>query len=368
MPKNALVILGAGASSGLAVAGQNIPQPEYTPPITKEIFTGAYAGTNLHLRHYPRAEQLANRLRVKLKTDPESLEVEMRNLRDSPEPDTARSFLEMPIFFQELFGEISARYSTSNGNYDALVLALLESDFDKIAFVTLNYDLFLDRTLATLAGLSDGIFPNIRSYITTGDRWMLIKLHGSVSWMRPVLRPVDGPGGSVDAKRRRLLTLLDEIGRFSGKKELRVAEWDDWFTKTDGGWQAHYPHLAVPIKDKTDPVCPQQHLDALQEFLPTCRNVLAIGVSGRDLDLFEQMVSLPDCANFYVVAKSESKGNQVANAIEPKSEANKIADRFIGYVPQLQHGWHSSNAFDGGFLDFQSVDRGLDKFIAAARE
>ncbi len=53
MPKNTLVILGAGASAGLAVPGQYLPEPQYTPPITKEIFTGAYAGTNRHLPYYP---------------------------------------------------------------------------------------------------------------------------------------------------------------------------------------------------------------------------------------------------------------------------------------------------------------------------
>ena len=354
MPKNALVILGAGASAGLAVAGQHLPNPEYTPPITKEIFTGAYAGTNRHLPNYPRAEQLANSLRVKLQNDPESLEAEMRKLRDSPEPDTASSFLEMPIFFQELFGEISAKYSISNGNYDALVLALRDSDINEIAFVTLSYDLFLDRALATLAGFQDGIFPNILSYVTD-DRWKLIKLHGSVSWMRPVLRPVEGPvSTNIDVNRRYLLTLLDKIAKFSAKAELRVAEWHDWFTSTDEGWQTHYPHLAVPINEKPEPLCPQRHLVALRKFLPTCRNVLAIGVSGRDDDLFENLAALPDIANFYMVGA-------------PQEQADRAVNRFITGVPQVRSGVLKSNTFGSGFGNFLTSG-GLDKFIAEARD
>lgn len=352
MPKNALVILGAGASAGLAIDGQNILDTQYTPPITKEIFT-KYAATNLILRKYPRAEQLANSLRKSLITDEESLEAEMRKLRDGPL--TAGSFLEMPVFFQELFGEISAQYSTSNGYYDPLVLALLGSDIKKIAFVTLNYDLFLDRALAIATGMRDGKFPNIASF-TANDHWMLIKLHGSVNWMRPVLRPGDGPGSSIDSKRARLLTMLDEIASFSDTAELRVADWHDWFTKTASGWQPHYPHLAVPVEDKADPLCPQQHLEALHEFLPTCRNILAIGVSGRDADLFEHMADLTNVANLYVVSK-------------PTEEAKTAMLNFVRGVPPVKFASLSDHAytFGGGFGDFLT-DGGLDKFIAEARD
>ena len=274
----------------------------------------------------------------------------MRKLQDSSNPDIARAFLEMPIFFQELFGEISARYSTSGGNYDHLVTTLLESDIDRIAFVTLNYDLFLDRALATFTRTP---FRDMRSYITNDDHWMLIKLHGSVSWMRPVLRPVDGPGSTLEAKRLRLLALLDEIARFSDTAELRVAEWDDWFTRVDQGWQAHYPHLAVPVQGKPKPLCPQQHLDALREFLPTCKNVLAIGVSGRDLDLFEQMARLPNESRLYMVG-------------QPKDQADTASDNFIRGVLQLKDVGVGSHTFGGGFGDFLTGG-GLDKFILDAQ-
>ncbi|MCH8993431.1 MAG: SIR2 family protein [Chloroflexi bacterium] len=352
MPRNALVILGAGASAGLAVAGQNLPDAQYTPPLTNEIFN-RYAATNHILPKYPRAEQLANSLRTSLITNEDSLEAEMRKFRD--EPLTSGSFLEMPLFFQELFGEISAKYSTSNGCYDRLVLELLRSDLEKIAFVTLNYDLFLDRALDTAAGTRTGVFPDISSYVTD-NRWMLIKLHGSVSWMRPILSPGDGPGRERDAKRSLLLSLLDKNPVFSvsGAANLRVTDWDDWFSQNPQGAQPHYPHLAVPVEDKSDPLCPQQHLDKLHEFLPTCRNVLTIGVSGRDDDLFKNMASLPESANFFVVG-------------QPLEEAEKALNNFTRRVPQLHNAQLASTTFGGGFGDFLT-DGGLDKFIAAARD
>ena len=365
MPKNALVILGAGASKGLYVTGQNISSPTYKPPITKEIFTSCEA-TNLHLFYYEKAEPLANVLRVSLESDENSLEAEMLRLRESGE--NAEALLELPIFFQELFGEISAKYSTSNGYYDFLVNRLLRSDINKTAFVTLNYDLFLDRALLVATGTRDGTFRDIRSY-TAKEGWMLIKLHGSVSWMRPILSPGNGPGSTRDAKRSLLLSLLDKnpVLSASGAGELRVVAWDDWFMETPSGAQPHYPQLAVPVKDKPEPVCPQQHLEALRDFLPTCKNVLTIGVSGSDDDLFEQMAGLPDCANFYVVGKTEEEATEAANDVEPESEAEKIADRFKNGVPRLRNGWSKENAFDGGFAGFLTAG-GLDKFIAEARD
>jgi hypothetical protein len=53
----------------------------------------------------------------------------------------------------------------------------------EVVFITLNYDLILDRVLAA----ADPHLPSPTWYVQPERKWSLIKLHGSVNWYRQLL-------------------------------------------------------------------------------------------------------------------------------------------------------------------------------------
>ncbi|MCH6555896.1 MAG: hypothetical protein IH797_04710, partial [Chloroflexi bacterium] len=64
------------------------------------------------------------------------------------------------------------------------------------------------------------------------------------------------------------------------------------------------------VEGKYGFVCPPEHVDALEGFLPSCQNYLVIGVSGRDQDLLDLLdTRVKKCAELMIVG-----GGDVADA------------------------------------------------------
>lgn len=362
MGKRALVVLGAGASYDLLSAFQEPKSPDYKPPLTKEIFTSCQA-TAIHLEHYPGAENLAATIRNRLGQQP-SLEDILAELGASKETPTVEDFRQVPVFLQELFGEISTRWVTDPGNYSDLVRTLLTSGFDRIAFVTLNYDLFLEMALAR--SQLGGPITSIDSYIR--DRWILIKLHGSVNWLKRIRFQPSKPlkaqlsetdsidRASVDNRRKLLLAIIDESRLAQLDPEIRVAEnWYDWYAPDEENrsqFAPYYPVLTVPVTDKYDVLCPPEHLKELGSFLQECPNILVIGASGNDKDLLDvlQASVLEPLTLFYLVGGGDKE-----------DEADEAYTNFILGAPKLQLAT-KNGIFRGGFGRFIREGR-LAEFI-----
>jgi hypothetical protein len=66
--------------------------------------------------------------------------------------------------------------------YDRLIERLLRLPY--VFFVTLNYDVLLDRRLSAYHPLL-----SFDEYVTRDKNWSLIKLHGSVNWFHPTNKP-----------------------------------------------------------------------------------------------------------------------------------------------------------------------------------
>ena len=218
-------------------------------------------------------------------------------MRDSGEEHLVRQFRHVPLYLSELFHTISGRYTSEPANYTHLMNRVLGSDFDKVAFVTLNYDLFLENSLRGI----DGWQPShADQYATPKRKWMLIKLHGSANWGRRVLNVrLDVPDDD------HALALIDKLPleevEFS---EIEITDLHRWATRPhpEGGFYLIYPSLTVPVAGKYEYACPEDHVQALREFLATCENFLIIGVSGKDQDLLDLLnENVATCGAFAIV-------------------------------------------------------------------
>jgi hypothetical protein len=349
--KRAVVILGAGASHDLMSLDDEIANAttEYKPPLTEHIFSNQRAFQEI-LEHYPDASALAETIRLKPRN--KALEALLREVSQSHEPHRVRQFREVPLYLQELFGVISTAYTHRQPrNYTHLVNHML-SEFECVAFVTLNYDLFLEKALQvpSLGGPTGDLGWYVR------PNRLLVKLHGSVNWGRRINDwPRDGSRfargrGGLDlswAGESRIDEMLDS--------EIRLLPGSGY----ENRWldrEPYYPALVVPVEGKYGFVCPQEHIEQLSEFLRECRNILVIGCSGRDQDLLDLLHdSITKCETFFLV----DKGSQEA--------VEKTHRRFVAAVPQFQQTGRGRVAlFGDGFSRFIE-DQGVEEFASRCR-
>jgi hypothetical protein len=351
MGKRLTVILGAGASCDCTSIGVTRIDKDYRPPLTSGIFEGRRPFQTI-LEKYPKARTLASTIDLRVNRG-EPLEAVLRGLRDSKEEHIIRQFRQIPLYLQELFGEISDHFTSEPANYSHLVNRLLASDIERVAFVTLNYDLLLEKSLGTIMSNS-GIQwrPKKLSFYLEQDRkWMLIKLHGSVNWGRLIqtkpmvqwthereLDVIDGLSATLDMSLSSDITMLASHQQ-RWKQILNVKN-------------LYYPAISVPVEGKYEFVCPMQHIDALKDFLASCHNYLLIGISGRDMDLIDLLrANIRKCATLGVVEDN------------PR-DAEEVAERFDVRVSQFARA-DVRKFYTEGFSEFTKAKRNpLDDFLA----
>ena len=341
MGKDALVILGAGASNDLMDEGQErlSANAAYKPPLTTDIFATQSSFQDI-LNRYPDASLLAETVRAR--PPDKQLESLLRELSESPHEHLRRQYKEVPLYLQELLGEISQHYMRGRQppNYAYLVNQLFTS-FERVTFVTLNYDLFLEQVLErpSLGGPINSLDWYINRHAGNTE-WNLIKLHGSVNWGRAILNYA-GP-----KRETRNLAQIGETDIDQGlDPEITILPGTGHQTRWIGD-VPYYPAMMVPLENKQGFACPPSHVEKLEEFLTSCIEVLVIGVSGKDDDLLSLLrATLPQCIYFFLV---DAKGKFLTDA----------NSRLLRGVPQLQ-----SPIFESfeGFSNFIS-SQGVEKF------
>src|SRR5687768_6409066 len=172
-----VTILGAGASLASGDYGDDL----YRPPLTVDLFDEDRFGSVLS--RYELAHQ-AGRFITHERADDDALALEhvLHALRTSEHAHHRHMAIAVPPYLQELLLSISERHHSDAHRYDRLIERLLRLPY--VFFVTLNYDLLLDRRLNSHHAL--GTF---KDYITEDKNWSLLKLHGSVNWFHPTPAP-----------------------------------------------------------------------------------------------------------------------------------------------------------------------------------
>jgi len=341
MSKRLCVVLGAGSSYD-CISDVEF-EPNFRPPLAAQLFENR-SSFNAILRKYPGAEALSDLIRARVKNG-DNLETVLRQIASEENVVLRKQFWEVPLYLQELLGEVSDHYVRAGATkFHTLVRGIEAAGVQEVGYLTLNYDLFLERALTTIYGT---VFNHPSAYLPDGLRWFLVKLHGSVNWGRRVV--------NVDSRIRSAGELL------TGLKADPVL--DSTF-EVLGGYQEsvrydreafHYPALAVPVEGKTGFVCPQEHLARTREFLASCTNFLVIGFGGLDKDLLDLLGLAPVVHSLLVVC-----GNAEASLATVKrlSEPMRLGPKVGVYRPLESYG------YPGGFSHF--IDSGaLARFLGS---
>ena len=340
MPDRLVVVLGAGASADSVSPNVVGGEANWRPPLVRELFDGRFAGV---LNRYPMAQFAAADIR-RLDQSSVSIEQFLREEYASSTVELAkRKFLSVPLYLQDVMLHVSYRHSPQPDNYDLLISylfdVLAETDLN-VLFVTLNYDLILDRRLDQITSLD-----TLDAYVDPDRRWALLKLHGSVDWGRMVMtRPLRGALANPHAD----LTVSDDIvlarGQLSG---VSASSLDDLRRRDipPHGSTLLYPALSAPLGEEDELSCPPTHVGFLRNELQAAENLhlLVIGYSAVDLEVLKLLrdTSTP-IKSIGVVNFDQPSAQQVLGRIDQQTQKH-LGDRWVwdstfgGFVQR--HGW-----------------------------
>lgn len=311
---------------------------EYQSPLTSRLFL-MHRNLEPILDWYPKAYTAIGTMRNRFGAgDTITLEGMLRELKESKEQSKLGQFKQMPLYLQHLFSEICLNYCRHPMNYATLVSETSRSDISEVAYITLNYDLFLETALNRENGQ---IFNSIDDYIPTDKNWIYAKLHGSINWGKKIkAQALRNNGDHINA-------LLDNVERLSLETDLEAEIEIDASYKERPSHVLHmYPAMTVPVDNKYEFNCPTSHINRLKAFLKDCTNFLIIGVSGKDKDLLDLLRTHVSHVNLVCMVG----GKHVSDA----------QMRFKEAIPQFSSaGWRM---YDDGFSSFLA-SRNLEPFI-----
>jgi hypothetical protein len=294
-PSKLTVIVGAGASHDCA-GKQTQVDDRWCPPLAKDVFAPRFDEI---LSHYPKVQARLDEIRTRLDQG-ENVEGILRDLYNSAQRNDNHWALGIPLYLRELFWTISRDYLGGSSKFDTLVRCALDSPFDEILFLNLNYDLFLESALERYGSHE---FDSLSSYVPNGKRWLLVKPHGSVNWARILENcPTDSAGTPLPSR-------LQESPIFS--PELRIVMWNRHshvFYIPGGGPPGYlYPQIVVPADRPKEFVCPQDHTDRAKAYIDNCQDFLIIGFSARDDDVLDLLQSMPGRSRVMIVSGMDAR-------------------------------------------------------------
>ncbi|HEX3040815.1 MAG TPA: hypothetical protein VHP56_01830 [Solirubrobacterales bacterium] len=261
-----VVILGAGASRGAGGAWGKL-----RPPLTVDLFDEYDYGDLL--QEHDLAHQAGRYIAEECAGDDAlSIEQVLHSLRHSEHVHHRRMAYSVPPYLQHLLHSVSEEHYRQVFRYDRLIERLLR--LPHVCFMTLNYDVLLDRRLAAHHPLND-----FEDYISEAKNWSLIKLHGSVNWVYEMSYPLDPYPPTEE-----LRTQDHELRCYAPEADLEKI-------RGPGDGRDRYPALAIPEGPKDRLVLPSRHEWWITNRLRAAPNIdlLVIGYSGLDIEILKML-------------------------------------------------------------------------------
>lgn len=327
------VILGAGASFGVATEGNEVINPDYQPPLANQLFDlKAKPIYQRILENYAGAAFLSSYLGPTIAREPTGMEVELRALADSPNPRINKAFAEIPMYLQHLIAHTTTNYVSRPGAYDQLLIQLFDRHHPNVLFIVMNYDLLLERSLDQFRGAK---FEQSKDYFT--GEVNVLKPHGSVNWWA-VLSGTREEYNRANITWDKVKTGMEEdfvirspilpIGsNIPAVWQMHLEDRDELMAKYREQ-RPLFPLITAPMASKSisEFVCPQEHTNKAADFLTTCENFLIVGSSGLDTDLLDFLTS------------AIPRPPEMVHLVCPGDEkfTDTIRDRFLGGVPAFQ--------------------------------
>ena len=275
-----LCVFGAGASFDSNAAG--LEQYPYQPPLTEELFSRSEFAT------YRTEFRALSGITQQLLQLPDGVTIEQRlaKLYESSRAyqPAARELASVAFYLRRVLyscGETALSRASRNTTYAELIRRVDEwaaAEGRLVCIVTFNYDTLIEAALQDM-GLPIAAMDD---YISSTRSWHLLKLHGSWNWVREIddtrYQRTSEPNGPRISDEKLiddyhdlgLSTRFHIRGTNPGGVESNYVEVGDVYLPA-------FPGLALPLTNKTEFVCPHEHVEDLRLFIPRVTQVISIG-------------------------------------------------------------------------------------------
>jgi SIR2-like protein len=276
-----LVIVGAGASfdsvpSRPIGASGNIEK--YRLPLADQLFESREMFQAVQ-RDIPQVMQVSGSLL--LRTSGESVEdVLQRYASQIPNyPVRETQLAAVRFYIQGIISQCEAWWYRADNQVATNLMTLIDQielargHRDRPVFVTFNYDRLIENALENRGRTFGGMPDYIRS-----DSIPVIKLHGSVDWARRIERlDISRFGGSPW---QIAVQISNEIHNLP--KPGIIERYSATLPSSHIDQHIAIPAIAIPLKDKSDFECPDDHKDLLRSIIPKVTTMLTIGWRGAE--------------------------------------------------------------------------------------
>ncbi len=302
-----MVIFGEGASYDCDPGREpkNVNQPD-RPPLSDNLFEKSDI-VNHVISAYPRCRPVIPHLR-RISARGDSVEQVLETLLCEAARDGDRhcQLAAIRFYLARMLSDCGAsfysgaqgvttmqRCSTRSGNP--------KNEVGPTLVVTVNYDTILDRALGDV-----GVpITKLEHYISS-DRFKLIKIHGSVNWVREVDDLVPGKAGTAVYEQ-----VIDQAANLRPSDRWRLV--DGFATAHTWGDKAIMPALAIPVQTRQAYECPADHLEEFRRLLPRVDKLLVIGWRAKEQTFLQLLAeSLQSDLRGMVVSGNETESSEVA--------------------------------------------------------
>jgi hypothetical protein len=276
-----MVIFGAGASYDSASDyPPNVDHDEARPPLANELFDNRSMFRSV-LAQFWECQPLVSRLHH---PDP-SLEAHLELAQSQAEehPIRHQQLAAIRFYLREIIWRVEGQWANKHRgvtNHKTLLDDLerwRRHRKEEICLVTFNYDQMIEAAMPQV----EIAMTDLGSYVND-PRYKLIKVHGSVTWVREV----DGlffDVGNYSNVAHQLIANASTL-RLNLSSGIEIIPQPHITTKSVGQkiWRGLFPAIAIPVVQKSGFECPVRHEQALRAAIPHVTRILTIGWRGTE--------------------------------------------------------------------------------------
>jgi hypothetical protein len=309
-----MVIFGAGASFDSYVSRPPNPKhpEEYRPPLTSELFDDRPA-FNRAFQQFDKGQPLIAKLRYL--TESETLEQVLERVDSESQgyAEGRKQLAAIRYYIQWVISDCEVKWGNVHmgaTNHKALFNRI---EFwrvprnEPVCIVTFNYDSLIEEALS----MFDLLFKDMSHY-TQHSSYKVIKLHGSVNWVHPMLLPI------VSIEQLTPLEISQHLirGIDAANVSLNGFEIQNEIPPPRIRHCAYLPAIAIPVQAKSSFECPQDHVNVLNEAIPQVDKLIVVGWRGQEQHFTGLFQKLQRRVSVLIVAGNEKDTEQTKTALK----------------------------------------------------
>jgi hypothetical protein len=302
-----MVVFGAGASydSSATLLPSN-SLGSWRPPLANKLFDSQRFGN--YIAQFPRCAPLITYLQ-----GPDVIVEQVLEKYQSEagkDPERVRQLTAIRFYLQTMLSDCMVNWHQEiHGvtNYKTLMDQIRHErkPGEKVCLVTFNYDTLLEDALSIVNATP----KSMRDYV--GGDYLVIKLHGSINWVHQV----DNFRGDVNKPPIQVVSeIIDEAPNLFFNPGHQPISATPLIQRRDN--PPFVPALSIPVEHKPGYECPAEHIQALEEILPTVTKVLVIGWRAADEPFLKLMAEkMVQVDRMMIVSSGETKANEIISRI-----------------------------------------------------